>query len=63
LIHEKFGVLTKYRTLRSIKLPEHAAWRGQTKLNKMWSEDLKEWCCLGDVVVDWRIILRSVLRK
>jgi len=44
-------------------LPEHAAWRGQTKLNKMWSEDLKEWCCLGDVVVDWRIILRSVLRK
>lgn len=41
----------------------HAACRGWIKINKMWSEDLKECCCLGDVVVDWRIILRSLLRK
>jgi len=60
---EKFGVLTKYRTSRSIKLPGHAVYRGWTKINKMWSEDLKEWCCLGDVVVDWKVILRSLLRK
>jgi hypothetical protein len=63
LTHEKYGILTKYRTSRRIKWAGLTPRRGRTKMHKMWSEDFKEWYCMGDVGVNWRIILRWSLRK